>query len=238
MVVYKLIRKIRKLEKQFNSMLIDQSINRFMIEKKIKEGKSIKQLFELKIIKFFSITLAIFICSVILYFNFSSKFESSSYIEGDNFISEMEVSEHEQSLHHLFEVLKDKTIICRRIGCVVTDSDQQGESIAISLSLLNLFVKFKGLLDINYESSRKEVTILIDGELAFSSNSYQSPVSLNTEIKATWINVDQQKSIFFKSIVKSKIIGFAADKVGNSVTITTLENIQGNLINKLMYSKP
>ena len=93
--------------------------------KKIKEGKSIKHLFELKIVKFLSITLAIFICSVILYFNFFSKFQFILH-KGDNFISEMEVSEHEQSLHHLFEVLKDKTIICRRIGCVVTDSDQQG----------------------------------------------------------------------------------------------------------------
>ena len=39
MVVYRLIKKIRNLEKEFKTMLMDQSINKFTMEKKLKKRK-------------------------------------------------------------------------------------------------------------------------------------------------------------------------------------------------------
>ena len=178
--------------------------------------------------------MAILVLVIILIYNYQNKFDSFSIIQEEKFFSETRVVDNEKNLQLFFDALKNQRVICRRVGCTNIQDGHDDDIIEISFSLLNLFIKFEGSININSTGSPNEVIILIDGELQFTSDSYKSPVKLATEIKAAWENNDNKESIFLESKLESQIIGFAERKLGSAVTISTLESIQSNLISRLL----
>ncbi len=181
------------------------------------------------------IILLIFLISVALFtYNFYSNVQTTSAIKEENYSGKTVVKFDDMTPESLFRSIDNKEKICSQIRCQIVTTAESKELIEISFTLLNLLIKFRGDLKIKKIISKPRLEISIDGDLLFSSNSFNSPQKIFVEITVDLEEEENTKKLIFQSSLDSRIVKFASKKLGETVTKTTIDNLQNNLVIRLI----
>ena len=169
--------------------------------------------------------------SVALFYNYlHASVKSSSYILDDGFYSETIISTNKSNYNLMSKRLEIMQDLCILIKCDVTATSQEGSFLEFDYSLLNVFIKFKGIVDIIERVETDTLSINIDGELFFSSNAVSSPSKITGSVEIKFYESTGKPYFKFLTQVNSKLIQLAIAKFSERIVLSTLEAFQGNML--------